>query len=170
MSGEAMSAELPLRRLLAGTILFAAFSAYAPSRSPATELQKELAAPALQKELIAADRGIWEAIAASPLKMDRVSAALAPDYIDVDSGIRNSRADALQYVQGLTKFSFQYGSARAYVLSPTSGYVIAELSYSSVQNGTAAAGKVLTTTVFSKEHAHWVAHLHTEMEIKPQPH
>ncbi|MBV8807593.1 MAG: hypothetical protein JO033_02870 [Acidobacteriaceae bacterium] len=55
---------------------------------------------------------------------------------------------------------------RAYVLSPTSGYVIAELSYSSAQNGHAATGKVLTTTVFCKEHGRWMAHLHTEMDVK----
>ena len=100
--------------------------------------------------------------------MDQVSAALALDYIDIDSGVRHSREETLKYLQGLTKFSFQYESARAYVLSLTSGYVIAELSYSSVQNGNAATGKVLTTTVFSKEHGRWIAHLHTEMDVKPQ--
>jgi len=43
--------------------------------------------------------------------------------------------------------------------------VIAELSYSSVQNGNAATGKVLTT-IFSKERRLWIAHLHTEMDLK----
>jgi hypothetical protein len=46
--------------------------------------------------------------------------------------------------------------------------VIAELSYSSVQNGNAATGKVLTSTLFSKEHEQSIAHLHTEMDVKPQ--
>jgi len=49
-----------------------------------------------------------------------------------------------------------------------SGYVIAELSHVSVENGNAATGKVLTTTVFGKEHGRWVAHLHTAMDVKPQ--
>jgi hypothetical protein len=100
--------------------------------------------------------------------MDKVNAALAADYMDIDSGVRHSREDALKYLQGLTKFTFHYESARAYVLSLTSGYVIAELSYSSVQNGNAASGKVLTTTVFSKERGRWMAHLHTEMDVKPE--
>jgi hypothetical protein len=147
------------KRLLTCTVLFATFSAYAPSQNAPHDLQKEL---------IGADRGIWEAIAGAHSKIDQVSAALALDYIDIDSGVRHSREEVLKYLQGLTRFSFQYESARAYVLSLTSGYVIAELSYSSVQNGTAATGKVLTTTVFSKEHGRWIAHLHTEMDVKPQ--
>jgi hypothetical protein len=116
---------------------------------------------------MAADRWIWEAIAGSHPNIDKVSNALAADYIDIDSGVRHPRQEVLQYLQGLTNFSFQYGGARAYILSPTSGYVIAELSYSSVQNGNAAMGKVLTTTVFGKKHGRWLAHLHTEMDIKP---
>ncbi len=148
-----------LKRLLACTVLFGTFSAYAPSQNAPNELQKEL---------IGADRGIWDAVAGSHSNIDQVSAALALDYMDIDSGVRHSREEVLKYLQGLTKFSFQYESARAYVLSPRSGYVIAELSYSSVQNGNAATGKVLTTTVFSKEHGRWMAHLHTEMDIKPQ--
>ena len=146
-----------LKRLLACTVLFGTFSACGPSQNTP---------PELQKELIEADRGIWEAIAGSHANIDKVSAALAPDYIDIDAGVRNSREEVLKYLQGVTKFSFDYESARAYVLSLTSGYVIAELNYSSVQNGNAAAGKVLTTTVFTKERGRWMAHLHTEMDIK----
>ncbi len=145
------------KRLLAYAVLFGAFSASAPSQNAPHEMQKEL---------IRADREIWEAVAGSHI--DQVSAALALDYVDIDSGVRHSREEVLKYLQGLTKFSFQYESARAYLLSLTSGYVIAELSYSSVQNGSAASGKVLTTTVFSKEHGRWMAHLHTEMDVKPQ--
>lgn len=140
-------------------VLFGTFAAQARSQN---------APQALQKELIDADRGVWEAIAGPHPKMDQVSAALASDYIDIDSGVRSPRDEVFKYLQGLTKFSFRYESPRGYVLSPTSGYVIAELSYSSVQNGKAATGKVLTTTVFSKEHGRWVAHLHTEMDMKPQ--
>jgi hypothetical protein len=140
-------------------VLFGTFSADDPGQNASHELQREL---------IAADRGIWEAVAGSHANVDQVSAMLATDYVDIDSGIRHSREDALQYLLGLTKFSFRYEAARAYVLSLTSGYVIAELSYSSVQNGNAASGKVLTTTVFSKERGRWMARLHTEMDMKPQ--
>ena len=146
------------KQLFAGTLLFGTIFTCALGQS---------APNGSQDQLIAADRGIWEAIAGSHPKMDQVSKALAPDYIDMEAGVRHPREEVLKYLQGLTKFSFQYGHARAYLLSPTSGYVIAELSYSSVQNGTAATGKVLTTTVFSKEQGQWIAHLHTEMDIKP---
>lgn len=141
------------------TILFGTLWAYGFGQS---------AAPGLQQELIAADRGIWEAIAGPHPDIGKVSAALAPDYIDIDSGVRHPREEVLDYLRGLTNFSFQYEHVRGYVLSPTSGYVIAELRYSSVQKGTAAAGKVLTTTVFSKERGRWLAHLHTEMDIKAE--
>lgn len=145
------------KTLIAATILFGTFAGYGVGQNPTDELQREL---------IGADRKIWEAIAGSHANMEQVRQALAPDYMDVDSGVRHSRKEVLEYLRGLTKFSFQYGAARGYVLSPTSGYVIAELSYSSVQNGAAATGKVLTTTVFSKEHGQWLAHLHTEMDLK----
>jgi hypothetical protein len=121
----------------------------------------------VQDELIAADRGIWQAIAGARPDTDKVRAALATDYLDVDGGVRHSRDETLQYLAGLTDFKFRYANARAYVLSPEAGYVIAELSYSSVQDGKAASGKVLTTTVFGKEGGRWLAHLHTEMDLKP---
>ena len=149
------------KTLFSSTVFFGALLTHALGQS---------APSGSEQELIAADRGIWEAIAGSQPNMDRVNSALAPDYIDIDSGVRHSRDEVLQYLKGLTKFSFQYESARAYVLSPTSGYVIAELSYSSVENGNAATGKVLTTTVFCKQHGRWIARLHTEMDMKsPTP-
>ncbi len=40
------------------------------------------------------------------------------NYVDIDSGVRHSREETLRYLEGLTKFSFRYGSARSYVLSP----------------------------------------------------
>lgn len=147
------------KKLLTGTLLFSAFRAYTLDQN---------ASSGLQKELLGADRGIWQAIAGPRPQLDQVRAALAADYLDIDSGVRHSREEVLEYLQGVTKFSFRYQSARAYVLSPTVGYVIAELSYTSVENGKPVAGKVLTTTVFSKEHGQWKAHLHTEMEQKPE--
>jgi hypothetical protein len=149
------------KTLITGTILFGAIYSYALGQN---------ASSALQEELIRADRRVWDAIAGSHPNMEQVNKALAPDYTDVDSGVRHSREEVLQYLRGLTKFSFTYRNSRAYVLSQTSGYVIAELSYSSVQNGTSATGKILTTTVFSKNHGRWLAHLHTEMDLKPENH
>jgi hypothetical protein len=148
-----------LKGVSASTVLVIFACACALGQDPVSELQSEL---------IRADRQIWQAIAGSHPNMDELNRALAPDYVDVDSGVRHSRAEVVEYLEGLTKFSFQYGNAHAYVLSPTSGYVIAELSYASVQNGKPATGKVLTTTVFSKDHGRWMAHLHTEMDMKAE--
>lgn len=147
------------KTIFALTVLFGTLCTYALGQSAASRLQQEL---------ISADRGIWEAIAGAHPNMTQVNSALAADYIDIDSGVRHPREAVFDYLRGLTEFSFQYRNAHAYVLSPTSGYVIAELSYSSVQNGSRAQGKVLTTTIFSKERGRWLAHLHTEMDMKPE--
>ena len=145
-------------RLLSGTVLFVTlFASALAQNSP----------HAVQQELIAADRSVWQAIAGSHPDIARVSQALAPDYIDMEVGVGHPRREVLKDLQGLANFSFQYENPRAFVLSPTSGYDIAELTYSSVLNGNSAAGRVLTTTVFSKDHGRWVAHLHTEMDMKP---
>ena len=120
-----------------------------------------------QQELINADRSIWQAIAGPRPNIPEVSRALAPDYIDMELGVSHPREQVLKDLQGLTGFSFQYANPRAFILSPTSGYVIAELTYSSVTDGKSAAGRIVTTTVFSKSHGRWLAHLHTEMDIQP---
>lgn len=143
------------KALLSTAALFAVVPTCAPGQS---------ASSALQEQLITADRAIWQAIAGAHPQMDRVSAALAPDYVDIDSGVRHSREEVFEYLRSLTNFSFHYESARAYVLSPTSGYVTADLSYSSTESGKPTSGKVLTVTVFAKEKGYWKAHLHVEME------
>ena len=130
-------------------------------------LAAQNSAQEVSQQLIQADRGVWAAIAGARPDMEKVSRALAADYVDVDSGERHSRGEVMQYLRGLSNFSFHYDNAKAYVLSPSSGYVIAELTYSSAENGVAAHGRVLTTTVFSKEGGRWLARLHTEMELKP---
>jgi hypothetical protein len=146
---------MSLQALVTRAVVLSIVSTYAAGQN---------ASSALQEELIAADRGIWQAISGPRPQMDRVSAALAPDYLDIDSGVRHSRDEVFEYLRNLTNFSFDYASARAYVLSPTSGYVTAEVSYSSTEGGKAASGKVLTVTVFANEKGHWMAHLHIEME------
>ncbi len=145
-------------RLLAGPVLFAALFASAPVQN---------APPTVQQELIAADRSIWQALAGSRPNITQVGQALAPDYIDMELGVGHSREEVLKDLQSLTDFSFHYENPRAFSLSPTSGYVIAELTYSSVTNGKSSEGRVLTTTVFSKNDGRWLAHLHTEMDMKP---
>lgn len=146
-------------KLSAGLMLFGGLSLYAFAQNASSDLQQQL---------IGADRGIWSAIAGPHPNIEEVSKRLAPDYEDIDSGVRNSRTDVIQYLRGLSSFSFEYGVSQAYVLSPTSGYVIAVLTYSSVQKGVSSTGKVLTTTVFSKVRGQWMAHLHTEMNLNPK--
>jgi hypothetical protein len=145
-------------RLLSRTFLFAAFFASAFARD---------APPAVQRELIAADRSIWQAVAGSRPNTTQVSQALAPDYIDMELGVSHPREQVLKDLESLTDFSFHYENPRAFSLSPTSGYVIAELTYSSVVDGHSLRGRILTTTVFSKDHGRWLAHLHTEMDMPP---
>jgi hypothetical protein len=122
---------------------------------------------ALQAQLIAADRGIWQAIAGSRPNIEQVANALAPEYLDIELGVRHSKEQVLKDLQDVKAFSFKYENPRAFILSSTSGYAIAELSYSSISNGSSSIGKVLTTSVFSKENWRWIAHLHTEMVMKP---
>jgi len=119
----------------------------------------------IREQLIAADRSIWQAIAGPHPNIAQVRNALAADYIDMELGVSHSREDVLKDLQSVTGFSFQYEHPRAFVLSPTSGYVIAELTYSSTSDGKTAGGRILTTTVYSKEHGRWIAHLHTEMDM-----
>jgi hypothetical protein len=45
------------------------------------------------------------------------------------------------------------------LLSPTSGYVLAEVHYSGVVNDSGFQNHILSTTVFSMEHGRWVAHV-----------
>ena len=149
---------MPYTRLVRGVAFFVTLLGSALAQD---------ASQAIQQQLIAADRGLWQTIAGSHPDLAQLSRGLAPDYIDMELGIGHTREQVLKDLQSVSAFSFQYENPRAFVLSPTSGYVIAELSYSSTSNGATTTGRVLTTTVFSKEHGRWIAHLHTEMDMKP---
>lgn len=144
--------------LLSGAVLLATIFASAFAQD---------APQTVEEQLISADRGVWQAIAGPRPNIEQVSKALAPGYLDIELGVRHSKEQVLKDLLDVRDFSFKYENPRAFILSSTGGYVIAELSYSSVSNGTATAGRVLTTTVFSKYHGRWIAHLHTEMDLKP---
>ena len=148
---------MPHCKLLAGTLLLVALSVSALAQN---------SQPALQQELIDADRGVWQLIAGPHPNIAQLRDALSPDYIDMEQAVSHPRDQVLKDLHDVTNFSFQYQNARAFVLSPTAGYVIAELSYSSVTNGATSSGRVLTTTVYSNDHGRWIAHLHTEMDMK----
>ena len=74
-----------------------------------------------QQQLIAADRGLLEAMAGPRPNMEKYDQALAQDYIDVGHGAVHSREEDVTWTKGLRDFSFQYENPHAVLLSPTSG-------------------------------------------------
>ena len=120
----------------------------------------------LERQMIAADRGLLEAMAGPQPNMERYEAGLAPDYLDVEFGTVHSREEDLKQAKMLRDFSFQYENPRAVLLSPTTGYVVAEVRYSGVVQGAGMQNHVLSTTVFSLEHGRWLAHLQTAQPMR----
>ena len=118
------------------------------------------------QQMIAADRGLLEAIAGPQPNMERYEAGLAPDYLDIEFGAVHSREEDLAQAKLLRDFSFQYENPRAVMLSPTTGYVVAEVRYSGVVRGAGMQNHVLATTVFSLEHGRWLAHLQTAQPMR----
>jgi hypothetical protein len=112
-----------------------------------------------QQQLIAADRGLLEAMAGPRPNIEKYDQALAQDYIGVGFGAVHSREEDLTWTKGLRDFSFQYENPHAVLLSSTSGYVLAEVHYSGVVNGSGFQNHILSTTVFSLEHGRWLAHV-----------
>src|ERR1700721_2324469 len=77
-----------------------------------------------QQQLIAADRGLLEAMAGPRANMEKDKQAFPQDYIYVGFGVVHSREEALTWTKGLRDFSFQYENPHAVLLSPTSGHVL----------------------------------------------
>ena len=120
----------------------------------------------LAQQMIAADRGLLEAMAGPQPKIEAYEAGLAPDYLDVEFGAVHSREEDLAQAKLLRNFTFQYENPRAVLLSPTSGYVLAEVRYSGVVNGAGMQNHVLSTTLFSLEHGRWLVHLQTAQPMQ----
>lgn len=128
-----------------------------------TEAQTPLSAE--QQALIAADRGILDAMSGSRSDAAKIAQMLAPEYVDVEDGATHSRAEVLQWEARRTDFSFQYKNPRAIVLSPTSGYVVADVHYSQPYHGTPERSHKLMTTAFALRDGRWLATLHEELPI-----
>lgn len=111
------------------------------------------------RQLIDADKGLLEASAGVHPNFENYQEGLAPDYIDIEFGSVHSREEVLAQVKKLKDFSYQYENPHAILITPTSGYVISEVSYSGIINGAGIKNRVLATTIFSLEHGRWVAHL-----------
>ena len=80
-----------------------------------------------QQALIAADRGILDAMSGPKSNAEKVSQLLAPEYMDVEDGATHSRAEVLQWEARRMDFAYQYDNPHAIVLSSTFGYVIADV-------------------------------------------
>lgn len=124
------------------------------------------AQPAIQP-LIAADRALLEATAGPKPNLQKYELALAADYTEVESGALHSRKEVLEQMNIIRDFSFGYENPQAVLLTPSSGYVIAEVSYAGVMNGNYFRGRILSTTVFSIEHGQWLAHLRFAEPLRP---
>jgi hypothetical protein len=145
-------------KLSAFTAVFCLSLSVASSRSQ-TPLSTE------QQALIAADRGILEAMSGPKSDSAKVAQALAPEYTDVENGAAHSRAEVLLWEARRKNFSFQYENPHAIVLSPTSGYVIADVHYAQPFNGAAQRFHKMMTTVFALRDGRWLATLHVENPI-----
>jgi hypothetical protein len=99
----------------------------------------------LPQQLIAADRGLLEAMAGPKVNQEKYEQGLAADFIDIEQGSAHSRQEVV--------------NPKAVLLSPTSGFVVAEVSYSGIIGGSGFQSHVLSTTVFSLEQGRWLAHL-----------
>ena len=111
------------------------------------------------QQLIAADRALLEAISGPQPDVAKYEQLLAPDYVDIEFGAVHSRQQDIDQARVLRALSFKYENPHAVLLSPTSGFVVAEVSYSGVVNGAGIQNHVLSTSVFSLEGGRWLVRL-----------
>jgi hypothetical protein len=117
------------------------------------------AQPDAQQQMIAADRGLLEAMGGPKPDTEKYEQGLAADFLDIEQGSSHSRQEVVEQMKMIRAFSFQYRNPKAVLLSPTSGFVVAEVGYTAINNGSGIQNRVLSTTVFSLEQGRWVAHL-----------
>ncbi len=128
---------------------------------PTTLLHAEAAVSA-EQQLIEADRTLFVDMAGPHPDQEKYAHALAPEYLDVEDGEVHPRVEVLGWIAKLTDFNFQYDNPHAVVLSPTSGYVIADVHYSFAY----VKEHKLMTTEFVLRDGRWLATLHTEMPFE----
>jgi len=130
-----------------------------------TTSRAQTALSAEQQALIAADRGILEAMSGPHSNVEKIAQALAPEYFDVEDGAAHSREEVLRWEATRQGFSFEYADPHVVVLSPTDGYVIANVHSVQPFNGAQLRRHKLMTTSFTLRDGRWLATLHTEMPI-----
>ena len=121
--------------------------------------QQDAAQQNAAKQMIAADRGLWQAMSGPQPDMAKIESGYAKDYVDVSFGAVHTREEDMEQTKALRNFTFEYANPQAVVLSPSSGYVVAEISYFGMVGGSSFKNKVLTTTVFSLEKGQWLARM-----------
>ena len=119
-------------------------------------------ASSAEQQLIDADRGMLQDMAGPHADQEKYAHALAPEYVDVEDGETHPRTEVLGWLAKLTGFTFQYDHSHAVVLSPTSGYVIADVRYAFSY----VREHKLMTTAFVLRDGKWLATLHTEMPFE----
>lgn len=125
------------------------------------------AAPSAQQQaMIAADRGIFEALSEAHADITRLDHLLAPEYTEVDDGTMHSRADLLRQAPHASQLSFQYTDAVAVSTSADTGYVIAAVRFSFSNGLYTRRHFVRTTTNLAQRDGRWVVVFHTE---EPMP-
>jgi hypothetical protein len=119
----------------------------------------------VEQQLIEADRSYYEAMADAKPGVEKLQRLLGPEYTDVNATGIETRADFFRDVSHVSHLTFDYKDAHAVLLSPTSGYVYADVRYTWSSNGSPVAEHKMTTTVFSLHDGRWVATLHTETPV-----
>lgn len=143
----------------ARSVAFAAPSDLAPAPQQAD----------LQQQLIATDRALFDVTTGPRPDVEKYQQMLAPDYVDIEFGTIHSRQEDIDQVRVMRDFSIDYKNPKAVVLSPTSGYVLADVRYSGVVNGAGIQNHVLSTTVYSFERGQWLAHLQMMEPVTATP-
>ena len=120
---------------------------------------------ALQQQMIAADRGIYESLAGPRPDVAKLGTLLAPEYSEVDDGQINSRADFIQQASAISQFTFKYSDPVAVSTSPNTGYVVATVRYS-FRNGVYSYRHYYkTTTALVLRDGRWMATIHSESQM-----
>jgi hypothetical protein len=132
--------------------------------SSATRLSAQVPLP-VEQQLIVADRAILTAMTGAHPDTEKLAHLLGPEYADVEPEETQSRDDVLKVFKRVTNLTFEYESPRAVMVSPTAGYVIADVHYTYPFNGSPVKKHKLTTTTFTLRQGEWVATLHTEMPV-----
>jgi hypothetical protein len=119
----------------------------------------------VEQQLIAADRSYYEALAGAKPDVEKLQRLLATEYTEVNATGVETRDDLFRGVHNVSHLTFGYKDAHAVALSPTAGYVYADVRYTWSFSGSPVTEHKMATTVFALRDGRWVATLHTETPV-----